>query len=49
MNMEKCMGRKFFMCDAVLDTKARQIAEFSGYGKEIQPKSWEVAGLYSLG
>ncbi len=43
MHMEKCMGRKFFMCDAVLDTKARQIAVFSGYGKAMQPLSWEVA------
>ena len=29
-HMEKRMGRKFFMCDAVLDTKMRQIAVFSG-------------------
>jgi hypothetical protein len=43
MHMERCMGKKFFMCDAVLDTNARQIAVFSGYGKEIQPKSWSVA------
>lgn len=43
MHMEKKMGRKFFMCDAVLDTKARQIAVFSGYGKEMQPASWVVA------
>ncbi len=41
--MEKKMGRKFFLCDAVLDTKARQIAVFSGFGKEMQPLSWEVA------
>lgn len=43
MHMEKCMGKKFFMCDAVLDTKANQIAVFSGYAKEMQPISWEVA------
>ncbi|MBN1411023.1 MAG: DUF2088 domain-containing protein [Spirochaetales bacterium] len=43
MHMEKCMKKKFFICDAVLDTYARQIAVFSGYGKEIQPLSWEVA------
>lgn len=43
MHMEKHMGRKFFMCDAVLDTKARQIAVFSGYGKEVQSLSWVVA------
>ena len=42
-HMEKCMGRKFFMCDGVLDTKMRQIAVFSGYGEEVQPRSWEVA------
>jgi hypothetical protein len=41
--MEKKMGKKFFMCDAVLDTKMRQIAVFSGYGKDIQPLSWQVA------
>lgn len=41
--MEEKMGRKFLMCDAVLDTKMRQIAVFTGYGKEIQPLSWEVA------
>jgi len=42
-HMEKCMDKKFFMCDAVLDTRQRQIAVFSGYGKEMQPLSWEVA------
>lgn len=43
MHMEKCMGKKFFCCDAILDTKSRQIAIFSGYAKEMQAKSWEVA------
>jgi len=43
MWMEKKMGRNFFMCDAVLDSRQRQIAIFSGYGKEMQPKSFEVA------
>jgi len=42
-HMEKEMGKQFFMCDAVLDTYQRQIAVFSGYGKEMQPKSFEVA------
>lgn len=42
-HMEKCMGRKFFTCDAVLDTYQRQIAVFTGYAAEIQPLSWEVA------
>ncbi len=43
LHMEKKMGRKFFMCDAVLDTYARQIAVYSGYGAEIQPLSWKAA------
>ena len=43
MHMEKSMCKKFFCCDAVLDTKARQIAVFSGYAAEMQPLSWEVA------
>lgn len=43
MHMEKCMGKKFFMCDAALDTESRQIAIFSGYAKEMQPLSWETA------
>ncbi len=43
MHMEKCMGKKFFCCDAVLDTYARQIAIYSGYAKEMQPISWELA------
>lgn len=42
-HMEKCMGKKFFCCDAVLDTKSRQVAIFSGYAKEMQPESWKVA------
>ncbi|WHH60937.1 lactate racemase domain-containing protein [Petroclostridium sp. X23] len=42
-HMEKCMGKKFFTCDAVLDTCQRQIAVFTGYAQEIQPLSWGVA------
>lgn len=42
-HMEKKMGKKFFMCDAVLDTSQRQIAVFSGYGKDMQPESFELA------
>lgn len=42
-HMEKCMGKKFFMCDAVLDTRQRQIAVFSGCGEDIQPVAWRVA------
>lgn len=42
-HMEKCMGKKFFCCDAVLDTYARQISIYSGYAKEMQPLSWKDA------
>ena len=42
MYMEKCMGKKFFTCDAALDTYSRQIGVFTGYAKEIQPFSWKV-------
>ncbi len=43
MHMEEKMGRKFFCCDAVLDTYSRQVAVFSGYADEIQKLSWETA------
>jgi len=43
MHMEKCMNKKFFVCDAVLDTKNRQIAIFSGYGPDVQRESWKIA------
>ncbi len=43
MFMEEKMGKKFFCCDAVLDSKNRQIAIFSGWAKEMQPLAWEVA------
>jgi nickel-dependent lactate racemase len=42
-HMEECMGKKFFVCDAVLDTKSRQIEINSGYAKEMQPVSWKTA------
>ncbi len=42
-HMEARMGKKFFVCDAVLDTNQRQIAVFSGSADEVQPASWEVA------
>lgn len=42
-HMEKKMGKKFFCCDAVLDSYQRQIAVFSGYAAEIQPLSWAIA------
>lgn len=43
MFMEEKMGKKFFCCDAVLDSKNRQIAIFSGWASEMQPIAWEVA------
>ena len=43
MHMEEKMGHPFFCCDAVLDSKSRQIAIFSGYAKIMQPLSWKVA------
>ena len=43
MHMEEKMGHSFFCCDAVLDSKSRQIAIFSGYAKEMMPLSWKVA------
>lgn len=43
MHMEEKMGKKFFCCDAVNDTKSRQIAIFSGHAKEMMPESWKVA------
>lgn len=43
MYMEEKMGNKFFVCDAVLDTKQRQIAIFTGCAEDIQPISWEIA------
>ena len=43
MHIEEKMGKPFFCCDAVLDTKSRQIAIFSGYAKEMMHKSWKVA------
>ena len=38
--MEKCMGKKFFCCDAVLDTKSRQIEINSGTADGVQEKAW---------
>ncbi len=43
MHMEEKMGKKFFCCDAVLDTYSRQIAIFSGHAKEIQKASWVIS------
>ena len=38
--MEKCMGKKFFCCDAVLDAKSRQIEINSGSADGVQEKAW---------
>ena len=43
MWMEEKMGKKFFCCDAVLDTYSRQIEINSGYAAVMQPKSWIMA------
>jgi len=43
MYMEEKMGKKFFCCDAVLDTQSRQIEINSGWAKEMQPVSWKTA------
>ena len=43
MHMEEKMGKKFFCCDAVLDTKSRQIEIHSGWAREMQPVSWKMA------
>ena len=43
MFMEEKMGKKFFCCDAVLDTYSRQIEINSGYAREMQAKSWKMA------
>ncbi|WP_338232361.1 lactate racemase domain-containing protein [Companilactobacillus muriivasis] len=42
---EHSMGKKFFCCDAVLDTQSRQIEINSGWAKEMQPVSWKTANL----
>ncbi|MBR3343158.1 MAG: DUF2088 domain-containing protein [Solobacterium sp.] len=43
MHMEEKMGHPFFCCDAVLDSKSRQIEILSGYAKEMMPLSWQIA------
>lgn len=42
-HMEEKMGKKFFCCDAVLDTRSRQIEIHSGYAKEMQVEAWKTA------
>lgn len=41
--MEEKMGKKFFCCDAVLDTKSRQIEINSGTADCVQEKAWKMA------
>ncbi|MGX6973008.1 lactate racemase domain-containing protein [Vagococcus lutrae] len=41
-HMEEKMGKKFFCCDAVLDTKSRQIEINSGTANAVQEKSWKL-------
>lgn len=41
--MEAKMGKKFFCCDAVLDSRSRQIEINSGWAQEMQPISWKTA------
>ncbi|NLD88283.1 MAG: DUF2088 domain-containing protein [Clostridiales bacterium] len=43
MHMEDKMGKKFFCCDAVLDSSSRQIEIWSGYAKDMQPLAWATA------
>lgn len=45
MYMEEKMQKKFFCCDAVLDTNSRQISIYSGYAKEMMPISHKDADL----
>lgn len=40
MYMEEKMGKQFFCCDAVLDTKSRQIEIHSGTADLVQEHSW---------
>ena len=42
-HMEKKMGKKFFLVDAVLGMGMGQIAVYSGYGARMQPESWKIA------
>ncbi len=43
MFMEEKMGKKFFCCDAVLDTQSRQMEIHSGWAREMQPVAWKAA------
>lgn len=44
-HMEKAMGHHFFCCDAVLDTKSRQIEIHSGTAAAVQESCWKVANI----
>lgn len=41
--MEEAMRHPFFCVDAVLDSRARQMAVFAGRAEDIEPPSWAVA------
>lgn len=41
-HMEKAMGKQFFCCDAVLDSKSRQIEINTGTANAVQKKSWKM-------
>ena len=41
--MEEKMGHRFFCCDAVLDSRSRQIAVLSGWAKQMQLLAWKIA------
>ncbi|HHW09097.1 MAG TPA: DUF2088 domain-containing protein [Firmicutes bacterium] len=41
--MEKAMGHRFFMCDAVLGTDSQQLGVFCGVGELVQEESWKLA------
>ncbi|MBD3949825.1 DUF2088 domain-containing protein [Tuanshanicoccus lijuaniae] len=45
MYMEEQMGKKFFCCDAILDTKSRQIQINSGAAAEVQRESWKLGNV----
>lgn len=41
--IEQNMGRKFFMCDAVLGTDGQQLGVYCGDGDLVQQESWKLA------
>ena len=43
MHMEEAMGKKFFCCDAVLDSQSRQMQIESGDAMEVMKATWTLA------